>query len=61
MFCHSPESWTQMWEEKVFQKGQVKVTANLRETNTETERLERGLPIEEGVKFYVLVWSIEWL
>jgi hypothetical protein len=25
VFCHSAESWTQMWEEQIFEKGQVKV------------------------------------
>ena len=58
-FCHSPESWTQMWEEQVFEKGQVKVTAILHETNMAVERLERAVPIPEEAKFYVLFWSVE--
>jgi hypothetical protein len=36
-----------MWEEEIFERGQVKVTADLRETNLDTERLERGVFIEE--------------
>jgi len=59
MFCHSPESWTQMWEEQIFEKGKVKVNAVLRETNMTTERLERAVPIEEGAQFYLLAWSVE--
>ena len=59
MFCHSPVSWTQMWEEQIFEKGKIKVNAVLRETNMAVERLERAVPIEEGVKFYVLAWSVE--
>ena len=59
MFCHSPESWTQMWEEQIFEKGKVKVNAVLTETNMIIERLERAIPIEEGAKFYILVWSVE--
>ena len=58
-FCHSPESWSQLWEDKVFEKGQVKVTADLVEMNMDAERLNRGVFIEEGAKFYTLVWSIE--
>jgi hypothetical protein len=59
MFCHSPESWTQMWEEQIFEKGQVRVNTVLRETNMAAERLERGIQIEEGARFYVLAWSVE--
>ncbi|KAI0750572.1 hypothetical protein BC629DRAFT_1230500 [Irpex lacteus] len=29
MFCHSPESWTELWEKQVFKEGQVKVDAFL--------------------------------
>ncbi|KAI6005380.1 hypothetical protein EDC04DRAFT_2583295 [Pisolithus marmoratus] len=31
IFCHSPESWTELWDGTVFAKGEVKVTAHLRE------------------------------
>ena len=27
LFCHSPESWTDMWDGQVFEKGSVKVDA----------------------------------
>ena len=59
MFCHSPESWTQMWEEQIFKKGQVKVNTVLKEMNMTAERVERGVPIEEGAKFYGLIWCVE--
>jgi hypothetical protein len=29
MFCHSPESWVQMWDGLVFEKGEVTVQAKL--------------------------------
>ena len=58
-FCHSPRSWTQMWEEQIFKKGQVKVDTVLREINMTIEKLERGTQIEEGAKSYVLTWSVE--
>jgi hypothetical protein len=59
MFCHSPESWTQMWEEQVFEKGHVKVSAVLREPNAVAEERRRKVPVEEGTKFYWLALSIE--
>lgn len=58
-FCHSPGSWTRMWEEQIFKKGQVKVDTVLKEMNITIERLERGTQIEEGAKSYVLAWSVE--
>ena len=59
MFCHSPESWTQMWEEQIFEKGQVKVNTVLKERNTATGRLEQAAPVEAGTKSYHLSWSVE--
>ena len=59
MFCHSSETWAQMWEEQIFEKGQVKVNTVLREANMMAERLGRAIPIEQGAKFYVLAWSVE--
>jgi len=58
MFCHSPESWTQMWEEQIFEKGQVKVSTVLKEWKMDRRR-ERVVPADEGTKFYWLAWSIE--
>ena len=59
MFCHSPDSWTQLWEEQIFEKGQVKVNTVLREVNMAVERKESAVPPEEGTKFYWLAWSVE--
>ena len=59
MFCHSPESWTQMWEEEIFEKGQVKVDTILIELNMVVGRKERAVPVEEGTRFYRLAWSVE--
>ena len=60
MFCHSPESWTKMWEEDIFERGQVKVSTTMIEMSQAAERLGlgRGLPVEEG-GIYGLVWSVE--
>ena len=57
MFCHSPESWTQMWEEQIFEKGQVKVNTVLKELSVTPEG--RVLPVWAKTKLYWLVWSVE--
>ena len=58
MFSHSPESWTELWEERVFEKGQVKVTTRLVEVNMTAERLDRVFSVE-GMKPYWLFWAVE--
>ena len=57
MFCHSPESWTQMWEEQIFGKGQVKVNTVLKELSVTAQG--RVLPAGGGTKFHWLAWSVE--
>ncbi|KAF7377672.1 Methyltransferase ausD [Mycena sanguinolenta] len=47
MFCHSPESWCELWEE-VFPKGMIEVKAELK------QRPER----EESYDIGNLVWSV---
>lgn len=59
MFCHSPESWVQMWEEQIFQKGQVKASASLVEMSMAAERLGVTDLVGGGAKFYGLAWSVE--
>ncbi|OJT14322.1 hypothetical protein TRAPUB_9113 [Trametes pubescens] len=56
MFCHSPESWTELWDGQIFRKGTVKVTAFLRET--QRKDLEGAPGIVPGAKFHALVWSV---
>jgi len=57
LFCHSPESWTQMWEEQIFEKGQVKVDTVLNEMYVTAEG--RMLPAGGGTTLYWLSWSVE--
>lgn len=52
MFCHSPESWIELWDGQVFQKGTVKVDARL----VPMERKDLNFSAE--AKFYLLVWSV---
>ncbi|TCD62950.1 hypothetical protein EIP91_006213 [Steccherinum ochraceum] len=51
-FNHSPESWTELWEKQIFEEGQVKVWAILREV------ARPDLDHVPGAKFYLLVWSV---
>ncbi len=53
MFCHSPESWKEMWEEQVFDKGTVKAEADL----IEVRRTDLA-DVPEETKFYIQLWSV---
>ncbi|RPD81612.1 hypothetical protein L226DRAFT_474830 [Lentinus tigrinus ALCF2SS1-7] len=55
MFCHSPESWTELWDGQIFKKGTVKVEAFLLEIKRKD--LEPTDPTPEA-RFYLMVWSI---
>jgi hypothetical protein len=50
MFCHSPESWIDMWENQVFEKGTVKVEASL----SLVHKTKYGTPTE----IYFMIWSV---
>ncbi|KAJ8474110.1 hypothetical protein ONZ45_g16061 [Pleurotus djamor] len=52
MFCHSPESWINLWDGIVFEKGTVKVEAELRKMKS-SESLGNL-----GGGFYLLYWSV---
>ena len=58
MFCHSAESWTQMWEEQMFEKGQVKATTILWEL-PENVKSSKEFSVQKESKFYLLIWSVE--
>ncbi|KAF9466489.1 hypothetical protein BDZ94DRAFT_170819 [Collybia nuda] len=52
MFCHSPESWRELWDGPVFRKGSVRVDAGL-------HKVERpDLPAHENAEFFLLWWSV---
>ena len=53
MFCHSPESWTQLWDGLVFKKGVVNVQAKL----VQVERKDE-LDMSETRTVTILVWSV---
>ncbi|KAM5531491.1 hypothetical protein V8D89_014816 [Ganoderma adspersum] len=53
MFCHSPESWTAMWDGEVFERGTVKVETDL----IEVKRTDL-VDVPEETKFYIQLWSV---
>ncbi|KAG6861458.1 hypothetical protein C0995_016549 [Termitomyces sp. Mi166 len=50
LFSHSPESWRDLWDGQVFEKGTVKVEAYLKQV--EKPDMKSTEP------FYLLVWSV---
>lgn len=54
LWCHSPESWTQLWDGLVFEKGVVNVQTNL--VYMGKKYLELDAP--QNTTFTVLVWSV---
>lgn len=53
MFCHSPESWRDLWDGQIFEYGEVKVDTWLRDV---TDRIDQK-PVE-GQRLYLLEWSV---
>jgi len=53
-FCHSPESWEELWDGQIFEKGTVKVEAHL--TSSSKDHQEAGTNTEW--RRARLVWSV---
>jgi hypothetical protein len=54
MFCHSPESWIELWDGVVFKRGSVKVEASIEE-----RRFPTVGPSDDAVRFVsALVWCV---
>jgi len=56
-FCHSPESWTQMWVEDVF-GGEDKDGNNRVKVDTELLRTARTSMTDHSEKVWLLSWSV---
>lgn len=54
MWCHSPESWTELWDGLVFENGMVNVQTELVQMGK--KHLEHDAP--QATTFSVLVWSV---
>ncbi|KAJ7227073.1 hypothetical protein GGX14DRAFT_628071 [Mycena pura] len=50
MFCHTPESWREMWDGEVFEKGSVEVVTHLKLV---------GKLLNPTTDFYMMFWSIK--
>ncbi|KAG6908904.1 hypothetical protein DXG01_002884 [Tephrocybe rancida] len=57
MFCHSPETWEELWDGEVFKKGTVKVKAGLQKM-PETEVERKGLSTDSGSHIFIMWWSV---
>ena len=55
MFCHCPESWAQLWDGVVFEKGVVDVKAKLVQMGREDPDSQQNTFF---AMFTVLVWSV---
>jgi len=51
LFCHSPESWADLWDGEIFSKGSVEVEVKLLEHDS--RRLDLS-----GMIMHWLVWSV---
>lgn len=51
MFCHSPETWVDLWDGQVFRKGTIRVEAKLVEREFSPVRSSRAI-------YHLLVWSV---
>lgn len=53
MFCHSPESWKELWE-SIFEPAKIEVDARLEDITPSSP----GAAQPSG-RWYFLVWSVE--
>ena len=53
MFCHSPDSWSELWNGKIFEKGTVEVKAGLKKLDQVNVESLGG-----DSDFYVIWWSV---
>lgn len=66
MFCHSPESWRELWDGQVFEKGKVKVDVVLKsvrdlvegdESKEWADKAQKPGALDTG-DYQVLQWSV---
>ncbi|KAI0056563.1 hypothetical protein BV25DRAFT_1832101 [Artomyces pyxidatus] len=55
IFCHSPESWTELWDGEVFEKGTVRVETELVEMSTKELEKICSNPLSS---VYLFTWSV---
>jgi hypothetical protein len=54
LWCHSPESWTELWDGLVFEKGVVKVQSKL--VHLQRRNIQPDAPQDATVT--ILIWSV---
>lgn len=55
MFCHSPDSWRELWDGEVFKKGSVRVDAGLISLGKQEVQRLGGGPDKE---FFKMWWTV---
>ncbi|KAI0066449.1 hypothetical protein BV25DRAFT_1796896 [Artomyces pyxidatus] len=58
LFCHSPESWKELWDGQVFEKGTVRVETELRKLESDDSAKAKAMSVLPGSSFYLLTWSV---
>ena len=66
MFCHSPESWRELWDGQVFEKGKVRVDVVLKSVSELVKAEDMKKWINNAQKsealntenYQVLIWSV---
>jgi hypothetical protein len=53
-FCHTPQSWSELWDGEVFPKGTVRVLAFI----TEVPKDEVSKILPEAKSLHLLAWSV---
>ncbi|TFK40028.1 hypothetical protein BDQ12DRAFT_680236 [Crucibulum laeve] len=58
MFCHSPETWKELWDGQIFKKGSVRVDTKLDKLLRLREDSPYTTASEKKVETYILSWSV---
>ncbi|KAI0320558.1 hypothetical protein OF83DRAFT_567380 [Amylostereum chailletii] len=56
MFCHDPDSWRELWDGGVFEKGSVRVETTLEALDESVSM--KAFEMLEGAKFWLLTWKV---
>ncbi|KAI0322178.1 hypothetical protein OF83DRAFT_20012 [Amylostereum chailletii] len=56
VFCHGIDSWRELWDGEIFQKGSVRVESRLEDADKSDVKKAFGLPDE--TKFWWLTWKV---
>lgn len=64
LYCHSPESWKELWNGQVFDKGKVKVEVSLLPIERKNiflkavDGIDIFLTAIDNIEIFVMAWSV---